>query len=148
MEFYQLLLDLAQFKSFRSFTAGSRVEIECNEGSMLKYGLDTATCDVDTMDYDLENYAFPLKQRVPETFRGNVLRIFSHKDTHPGYARLIREADNTEFKHLLFRRRDNELSHEPALLQIYSDIQKFDKKPPVSYFVKLHDRTTAVHCPY
>ena len=145
MEFYQLFLDLAQFKFFRSFTAGSRVEIECNEGSMLKYGLDTATCDVDTMDYDLENYAFPLKQRVPETFRRSVLRILSHNDMHPGYVRLIRESDNTELKHRLFRRRNNEQHHGPALLQIYNDFHQFDKQTPLSYFVKLHDRTNC--CP-
>ena len=88
--FSQQLVHKAQFKSVRFFTAGSHVELPQNHLSMQACGLKVNTEDVDCMHYLLHWYAFPLTRRVPDTYVGAVIRIYTD-GVHPGYARLLKE---------------------------------------------------------
>ena len=69
-----------------SKSVGKRGSITINT-----FGLNLDEIDIDHMNYPTKLYAFPLTKRVPDSYKGQVLRIYS-EHTHPGYAVLVGEA--------------------------------------------------------
>ena len=95
--FYQQLVHQAQFTSSRVFSAGSRVEVETTNLTVLEFGIDAHDIDRDIMLYEVRQYAFPCTQYVPASYKGKVFRIYPGDHANPGNAQLIDEESNTLF---------------------------------------------------
>ena len=86
LTFSQQIVDLAQFKAARIFHTGSRAEVKYNEISIKRF-CPNIESDLDFMFYSTQQYAFPRTQRVPDAYRGEVLRYVTNGQ-HAGYVRL------------------------------------------------------------
>ena len=73
--FSQQLVHKAQFKSFRSFEAGSYVELPNNYPSMGVCGMKMDTEVFDITFYLSYFFVFPLTQRVHVEYNGRVLEF-------------------------------------------------------------------------
>ena len=152
--FCQQLVRAGQFRSRRRFTAGSSVETEYSELSMHVFSVNMDNEDVDYMLYSIDRYAFPLTQRVPVEYIGEVLRVYTH-GVHPGYARLINERSEEDCRTL---HTSYELDHYteirgPAqqyqrLADFKENLEQDNDMVVGKALVAIVDNVPAVHCPY
>ena len=107
------------------------------------------------MFYSLDRYAFPLTQRVPVEYNGEVLRVYTH-GVHPGYARLIDENSGEQLTNLV------DISQLAAFYEVHgpsrrhlksSDIKSASKHSAIegniyNNIVPTQDQVHSVHSPY
>ena len=116
MLFCMNLVDCAQWNSLRQFICGSSVEIPFSYGITEPFNINEKLFDMDGMLHVNNLYAGHRLKLLPETYSGNVIRIYTD-DTHTGYVRLIREKDNTELQLSdLAKLIGSSARHGPALL--------------------------------
>jgi len=90
LKFCMRLVHHSQWKNKRSFSSGSTVELTDRLVVALEFDIDCKKLDLARMTYKTYRYAFPRPVLVPETYAGEVLRIYTD-NLHPGFLRLIQE---------------------------------------------------------
>jgi len=108
------------------------------------------------MEYIIDRYAFAPGQKVPELFKGDVLRILPTEPKRPGYVRLIRERIGKDFCRINFLGKYDDKTRKPARTGV---LYHTDTNQAINYKTALSlqssgslvgkiDRVTAVHCLY
>jgi len=116
MPFCMQLVHHSQWTSRRKFFGSSFVEIPLQRDIGKQFAVNSDKLDIDAMVFDSFHHAFNRSVTLPETYTGGIIRIYTD-DVHTGYARLIREKDNTELLLSDFcSPNEDEMRHGPAIL--------------------------------
>ena len=95
MSFCMQLVHHSQWKSERVFHCGSFMEIPYNSFITQEFGVGKEMLDMDLMMHFNHFYAGQQSVEFPENYHGQIIRLYTDQ-VHAGYARLIKEGDNTE----------------------------------------------------
>jgi len=90
------LVKHSHHKSARSYVCGSAVEIPLVNGLTKLFDIRQHSPSINVVIFSSSLFAFGRRRTVPDTYSGQIIRIYADDDIRAGYARLVREEDNTE----------------------------------------------------